>query len=144
MKYTNIPIVSEKKGGNESAKREPRVKKNSTAKSSIGLKLAVKTASLLNDKAMSMHLSRNALMTLAIERCLQEDVWRVGGSATVARNIAANPDPRLVELSNVLLSLSFIANKLLIRNTKKQREELGRICLDAKADLKALRSSLGC
>ena len=144
MKYTTIPIVKSPKGTNRNIQSTPRVKKQLTAKKSIGLKLATNTASQLNEKAVSMHLSRNALMTLAIERCLQEDVWRNGDGATVARNIAANPDPRMVELSNILLSLAFIANKLLTRNTRKQREELGRICLDAQADLRSLRSSLGC
>ena len=83
-------------------------------------------------------------MTLAIERCLLEDVWRIGESNIVARNLAANPDSRLVELSNALLAMAFIADKLLIRNTKKQRDELGRICMDAKANLSVIRGSLGC
>ena len=88
-------------------------------------------------------------MTMAIERCLMEDVWRIvdntiGDSTTVARNITANPNPRLVELSNALLAMAFIADKLLIRNTKKQRDELARICMDAKANLSVIRGSLGC
>ncbi len=83
-------------------------------------------------------------MTMAIERCLMEDVWRIGENTIVARNLAANPDPRLVELSNALLAMAFVADKLLIRNSKKQREELGRICQDAKTSLMSLRSSMGC
>jgi hypothetical protein len=149
MKYINIPIVKSRNSSTISIKSALDPKKQSTAKLPIGLKLAANTSAKLTEKAKSMHISRNALMTMAIERCLMEDVWRIvdntiGDSTTVARNIAANPNPRLVELSNALLAMAFIADKLLIRNTKKQRDELGRICMDAKANLSVIRGSLGC
>lgn len=144
MKYINKSINTQSKGKGKSFQAKIGSKNKSSAKLSIGLKLAATTAEQLTGKAASMHVSRNALMTLAIERCLLEDVWRIGESTTVARNIAANPDARLVELSNTLLSMAFIADKLLIRNTKKQRDELGRICMDAKDNLSVIRGSLGC
>ena len=144
MKYINKPIANIQSCSKDSIQAALSPKKQSTAKLPIGLKLATNTSAKLAEKAKSMHISKNALMTMAIERCLMEDVWRIGESTTVARNIAANPDARLVELSNTLLSLAFIADKLLIRNTKKQRDELGRICQDAKTNLMSLRSSLRC
>jgi hypothetical protein len=144
MKYINKSTNTRSKGNGKSIKANIGSKNKSSAKLSIGLKLAATTAEQLTGKAASMHVSRNALMTLAIERCLLEDVWRIGESNIVARNLAANPDSRLVELSNALLAMAFIADKLLIRNTKKQRDELGRICMDAKANLSVIRGSLGC
>jgi hypothetical protein len=144
MKYINNPISNIQNCSKNSIQAALTPKKQSTAKLPIGLKLAANTSAKLTEKAKSMHISKNSLMTMAIERCLMEDVWRIGESTTVARHIAANPDPRLVELSNVLLSIAFIADKLLIRNTKKQRDELGRICMDAKANLSVIRGSLGC
>lgn len=144
MKYINKSINAQSKGNGKSIQAKIYSKNRSSAKLSIGLKLAAATAEQLTSKAASIHVSRNALMTLAIERCLREDVWQIGESANVARNIAANPDPRLVELSNTLLAMSFITDKLLTRNNKKQRQELDRICQDAKATLISLRSSLGC
>ena len=144
MKYINKSINTQSKGNGKSIQAKIGSKNKSSAKLSIGLKLAATTAEQLTGKAASMHVSRNALMTLAIERCLLEDVWRIGESNIVARNLAANPDSRLVELSNALLALAFVADKLLIRNSKRQREELGRICQDAKTSLMSLRSSMGC
>lgn len=144
MKYINKPIVNSQNCSRNSIQAALSPKQQSTAKLSIGLKLAANTSAKLTEKAKSMHISKNALMTMAIERCLKEDVWRFGDSTVVARNIAANPDPRLVELSNTLLSMAFIADKLLKRNSKKQRDELGRICMDAKSNLSEIRGSLGC
>jgi hypothetical protein len=144
MKKLNKLIIEIQNNSKESIQPKLISRKRSNAKLPIGLKLAANTAAQLTDKAMSMHLSRNALMSMAIERCLKEDVWRIGDGTCVARNIAANPDSRLVDLSNLLLSMSFIADKLMVRNSKKQRDELVRICQDAKTSLKSLRSSLGC
>jgi hypothetical protein len=90
--------------------------------------------------------SKSALLAGAVERCLKDDVWSPKvRNAAVSSNRTIVPPRELVDISNRLLELGTVLERLMRSHPDPVLiDEASRIYLDAKVGLGELRAKHAC
>lgn len=98
------------------------------------------------DAAVLRHESSlSALLTGGLERCLKDDVWTRKARNAVSRNRTIVPPAELVDISNQLLALADVLERLMqTASDKAAIDEASRIYLDARVRVQELREAHGC
>jgi hypothetical protein len=126
-------------------KRLVTTPRSKAPKVQMNFKMDARRAALVEARAPQLHKSKTELIVGAIDRCLQDDVWKRGTRPGAKHRQTLNPPPELVELSNILVELAFVVNLMSTkRKTKAVKDQANRIYLDAVLRLQNVRQDLGC
>lgn len=125
-------------------KRVISARRSKAPKTQVNFRIGPGLGVELDAAAARHHLSRSQILVGAVERCIDDDVWRKGARTGAAPGVSLVPPRELVELSNVLVALAFTVNELLGRKTKAKQEQASRHYLDAILRLQRIREDLGC
>lgn len=114
-------------------------------KTKLNFNVVEKMREKLEAAARRHDASLSALLTGALERCLKDDVWNPKARNAVSRNRTIVPPPELVDISNQLLALATVLERLMqASGDQADIDEASRIYLDARVQLQELKEKYGC
>ena len=125
--------------------RVSQPRKKGVRKVKLNFNVPVRTREKLEEAALRHDSSLSELLTGALERCLKDDAWSPKVRSAVSRNRTIVPPAELVDISNQLLALASVLERLMqTASDPAAIDEASRIHLDARVRLQEMREAWGC
>lgn len=125
--------------------RVSQPRKKGVRKVKLNFNVPIKMREKLEEAALRHDSSLSELLTGALERCLKDDAWSPKVRSAVSRNRTIVPPAELVDISNLLLALASVLERLMqTASNPTEIDEASRIYLDARIRLQEMREAGGC